>query len=75
MSIGAMIDNSVVAAVVSNPRLPDNPIVGCNAAFMELTGYSKDEIIGRCTKTKAASGRRRLVWLLDDGVMDTYCTT
>lgn len=47
MTIGAMIENSVVAAVVSNPRLPDNPIVGCNDAFMELTGYGKDEIIGR----------------------------
>ena len=47
MTIGAMIDNSLVAAVVSNPRLPDNPIVGCNTAFMELTGYGKDEIIGR----------------------------
>lgn len=47
MAIGAMIENSLVAAVISNPRLPDNPIVACNAAFEALTGYGKDEIIGR----------------------------
>jgi PAS domain S-box-containing protein len=29
------------------PRLPDNPIVECNAAFEALTGYERDEIIGR----------------------------
>ncbi len=47
MSLSTMIDNSAVAAVISNPRLPDNPIVECNAAFEELTGYRRDEIIGR----------------------------
>lgn len=47
MSLSTMIDNSAVAAVISNPRLPDNPIVECNAAFEALTGYRRDEIIGR----------------------------
>lgn len=47
MSLSSMIDTSAVAAVISNPRLPDNPIVECNAAFEALTGYRRDEIIGR----------------------------
>lgn len=47
MAIGAMIENSLVAAVVSDPRQPDNPIVACNQAFVDLTGYSPDEIVGR----------------------------
>jgi PAS domain S-box-containing protein len=47
MAINVMIDNSLVAAVLSNPRLPDNPIVACNKAFMDLTGYAEHEIIGR----------------------------
>ncbi|MFC0589079.1 PAS domain-containing protein [Novosphingobium aquiterrae] len=42
-----LIDHSHVAAVVSDPRLPDNPIIACNSAFMQLTGYSRDEIVGR----------------------------
>lgn len=47
MAIGTMIENSLVAAVVSNPRLADNPIVACNKAFIDLTGYTPAEIIGR----------------------------
>lgn len=47
MSLSAMIQSSATAAVISNPRLADNPIVECNEAFRELTGYSRDEIIGR----------------------------
>lgn len=42
-----LIAKSVVAAVVSNPRMPDNPIIACNDAFCRLTGYSRAEIIGR----------------------------
>lgn len=32
--------------VITNPRLPDNPIVFCNEAFQDLSGYSRDEIVG-----------------------------
>jgi len=41
-----LIASSAVAAVVSDPRVPDNPIVACNEAFTALTGFSRDEIIG-----------------------------
>lgn len=43
----AMIQSSPIAAVVSDPRLPDNPIIACNQAFCDLTGFDRDEIIGR----------------------------
>ncbi|GAB7550946.1 hypothetical protein NRB_04420 [Novosphingobium sp. 11B] len=43
----SLIANSRVAAVVSDPCLADNPIVACNEAFLELTGYSRKEVIGR----------------------------
>lgn len=33
--------------VVTDPSLPDNPIVFCNVAFQTLTGYEREEIIGR----------------------------
>ncbi|WP_188236652.1 PAS domain-containing protein [Sphingopyxis sp. LK2115] len=47
MTLKAMIATSPIAAVISNPHLPDNPIVECNDAFAALTGYRRDEIIGR----------------------------
>jgi PAS domain S-box-containing protein len=33
--------------VITNPRLPDNPIVFANDSFCRLTGYSRDAIVGR----------------------------
>ena len=33
--------------VVSDPRQPDSPIVMANQAFLALTGYTADEVIGR----------------------------
>ncbi len=33
--------------VITDPRQPDNPIVYCNAAFTELTGYTADDVVGR----------------------------
>lgn len=32
---------------VTDPRQPDNPIVLANQAFLNLTGYSAEEVIGR----------------------------
>lgn len=43
----ASIANSPIASVISNPRLPDNPIIAVNQAFCELTGYEPEEILGR----------------------------
>ena len=39
--------HSPIASVISNPRLPDNPIIAVNEAFCTLTGYGEDEIVGR----------------------------
>ena len=33
--------------VISNPQAPDNPIVFANTAFCRLTGYAREEILGR----------------------------
>jgi PAS domain S-box-containing protein len=32
---------------ISDPSLPDNPIVFASAGFLELTGYTLDQVIGR----------------------------
>ena len=46
-SIEQLVAASPLAAVVTNPRKPDNPIEAVNFAFCKLTGYSREEIIGR----------------------------
>ncbi len=51
-----MIEASPIAAVISNPRLTDNPIVACNQAFIDLTGYSRAEIIGHNCRFLAGVG-------------------
>lgn len=45
--IFASIEASPIATVLTNPRLPDNPLVAVNSAFCALTGYAADEIVGR----------------------------
>ncbi|AXJ96289.1 histidine kinase [Sphingomonas sp. FARSPH] len=42
-----MIEGSAIAAVISDPTLPDTPIIACNEAFVALTGYDRDQIVGR----------------------------
>ena len=51
-----MIAASPIAAVVSDPRLQDNPIVDCNQVFIDLTGYRREEIIARNCRFLAGPG-------------------
>jgi len=45
--LATFITYSPIASVISNPRLPDNPIVAVNRAFCSLTGYGPENILGR----------------------------
>jgi PAS domain S-box-containing protein len=65
----SLIADSPIASVISNPRLKDNPIVFCNAAFMHLTGYNESEILGR--NCRFLAGPATEPWLTEsirDGV-------
>lgn len=62
--VQALIVNSPIASVISNPRLPDNPIVASNRAFSDLTGYEPDFIIGR--NCRFLSGPATEPWLTEE---------
>ncbi|WP_245844167.1 PAS domain-containing protein [Sphingomonas spermidinifaciens] len=62
--VEAMIAGSPIASVISNPRIQDNPIVACNEAFCSLTGYGRDEILGRNCRFLAGSGTEP--WLTEE---------
>ncbi len=55
-AVTGLIEASPIASVVSNPRLEDNPIVACNQAFMDLTLYSEEDIVGRNCRFLAGPG-------------------
>ncbi len=54
---------SPVASVISNPRLPDNPLEVANPAFCRLTGYAEAEIVGR--NCRFLAGEATEPWLTD----------
>jgi PAS domain S-box-containing protein len=56
MTPSEMIAGSLIAAVISDPALPDTPIVECNDAFVTLTGYARNEILGRNCRFLTGSG-------------------
>ncbi|MGE5547090.1 MAG: histidine kinase dimerization/phosphoacceptor domain -containing protein [Solirubrobacterales bacterium] len=41
------VDATSMAMIVTESRLPDNPIIFANSAFLNLSGYTFEEIIGR----------------------------
>jgi PAS domain S-box-containing protein len=43
----AALDRTRQPMLVTDPRLPDNPIVLANRSFLALTGYEADEVLGR----------------------------
>lgn len=46
-AIAEAVRHARIPLCISDPNLPDNPIVFANAAFLELTGYSEAEVVGR----------------------------
>lgn len=41
------VERTRMPMVVTDPRLPDNPIVLANQAFLDLSGYEASEVLGR----------------------------
>lgn len=45
--LSQILDTCVNGVTLSDPDQPDNPIIYANEAFEKITGYTRDEIIGR----------------------------
>lgn len=62
-----------VATIISDPRLPENPIIAVNQAFLDLTGYSADEALDRNCRFLSGAGTEP--WLTEkirEGVRDHH---
>lgn len=53
------LDASISGIVISDNHQPDNPIIYCNKAFEEITGYSQAEIIGHNCRFLQANDRNQ----------------
>ncbi len=43
----AAVEMTRMPMILTDPNLPDSPIVFVNRAFQDLTGYEQDEVLGR----------------------------
>lgn len=58
----AAVEMTRMPMTVTDPRRPDNPIVFCNGAFLDLTLYKEDDVIGRnCRFLQGPQTDRRTV--------------
>jgi len=68
MAIGA-ITRAPLAMVLTNPTLPDNPIVYVNRAFQSVTGYSPEAAVGRnCRFLQGDDTEEEAIQSLRDGI-------
>lgn len=71
----ASIEYTPVATVLTNPRMRDNPIVAVNEAFQKLTGYSREQALGRnCRFLAGPETEQRGSAVLRDAVMQARPT-
>jgi PAS domain S-box-containing protein len=67
----AAVEMTRMPMVVTDPRQPDNPIVFVNGAFLDLTQYKEDEVLGRnCRMLQGPATDRRTVDELRQGIAE-----
>ncbi len=67
----AAVEMTRMPMILTDPRQPDNPIVFSNHAFSDLTGYEKEDIVGRnCRFLQGPETDREKVGELRDAIAD-----
>ncbi len=65
----AAVEMTRMPMILTDPRLPDNPIVFANKAFLDLTGYEESEVLGRnCRFLQGPHTDRESVRLLREAI-------
>lgn len=65
----AAVEMTRMPMILTDPRAPDNPIAFANKAFLDLTGYEEDEVLGRnCRFLQGADTDRETVAELRDAI-------
>jgi PAS domain S-box-containing protein len=65
----AAVEMTRMPMILTDPNLPDNPIVFANRAFHDLTGYTQEEVLGRnCRFLQGARTDRETVREMRDAV-------
>ena len=63
------VESTRMPMVVADPRLPDVPIVFVNDAFLEMSGYAREEVVGRnCRFLQGPDTDRHSVALIGEAV-------
>lgn len=68
-----VVEATPIATIISDPRLPENPIIAANRAFLDLTGYGPDEVLDRNCRFLSGAGTEP--WLTEkirEGVCDHH---
>lgn len=68
----AAVEMTRMPMILSDPNQPDNPIAFANKAFLDLTGYEEDEVVGRnCRFLQGAETDRQAVAEIREAVAAT----
>jgi PAS domain S-box-containing protein len=74
--LSQILDTVVNGVTLSDPDQPDNPIVYANVAFELITGYDRDEILGRnCRFLQGADRDQPEIELIRAGIRDQQSVT
>lgn len=67
----AAIEMTRMPMILTDPNLPDNPVVFANRAFQDLTGYHEEEVLGRnCRFLQGAHTDREAVAELRNAITE-----
>ncbi|WP_422920807.1 histidine kinase famiy protein [Rhizosaccharibacter radicis] len=67
----AAVETTRMPMIVTDPRQPDNPIVFANNAFLAMTGYRPDELIGtNCRFLQGPDTDREVVAEIRDAILE-----